>query len=588
MLRNARTNAAAVCAFFITIFAPAASGEVMWNQPAFGIYQFGSSWSGGNVPGSNDIAVFGGTFTTANADVQVNLLHNPPALPETRVGGAWVASGNYTFAFLNPDQTFSIDRLVVGGGSSECFESACFSVPNFLPDFSRLSVSVPFSGGSATPYAIIRTEGVDVGSPPFVGETIRPGVLRLDGGTDAEKIGNTNNLVWVNQSTDQFGSTMFIGALGNTGVLEIVRGARWIDTGGAVWIGGGSSRPFGKNYPEFGIGRLVIDGAGSVFEGLNDLFGGTSSYSSLSVGAAAHCAGEIVVTNYGKLLGGDLILGVPGGRGNDWEVLTNRLTVYSNSVAQLAGSVFLNDNRSVLDASKGGVILCTAYADFIEWNPLPNPGTIYVDYSVRGRGILRGHVVSRSFLDPGALYGGTEVGTMTIEGGLEQTDGRISFSLEGLTPDTQHSQLVVRGPATLTDATIEILLTTNYEPSTGETFELIHATGGVINTRPRIRVQQRLPNWHFRPDLAERMSIEGGILRVLSPILLKIDSAISPDQHTLRWPFHASGYQLQQTAVLGAGNDWTNVTNAPTAEGAFWKLVLPSNGGSGFYRLRKP
>ena len=85
------------------------AADMVWQQPASGLWTSPASWSPAGVPGTNDWAYFGATLTTTFNPIEVNFL------TDTAVGSLDVVSGNFTFTYLNPNlQIRFMDQLVVG------------------------------------------------------------------------------------------------------------------------------------------------------------------------------------------------------------------------------------------------------------------------------------------------------------------------------------------------------------------------------------------------------------------------------------------------------------------------------------------
>ena len=92
--------------------------------------------------------------------------------------------------------------------------------------------------------------------------------------------------------------------------------------------------------------------------------------------------------------------------------------------------------------------------------------------TLEGTGIVSGHV---NVANGGAVAPGASAGKLTI-GRLAMDPGatlRIEFG--GLTPGTQHDQLVDNGPAAL-NGTLEIRLINGFVPNVGDAFTLITCT----------------------------------------------------------------------------------------------------------------
>lgn len=66
-----------------------------------------------------------------------------------------------------------------------------------------------------------------------------------------------------------------------------------------------------------------------------------------------------------------------------------------------------------------------------------------------------------------------------------------------------------------------------------------------------------------------------------------VEEHSTPSQRHLLWPTNATGYLLEQSSSLSAGN-WTAATNASSVVGTNYQVNYSVTGGSKFYRLRHP
>jgi hypothetical protein len=96
--------------------------------------------------------------------------------------------------------------------------------------------------------------------------------------------------------------------------------------------------------------------------------------------------------------------------------------------------------------------------------------------SIYGNGNLLGNIDNIS----GTISPGSPLGTITIEGNYSQgPNGALSVELAGLSPDTEHDQLIVTGNVSL-NGIANVQLLAPYSPAATEAFEII-SSGGTIS-----------------------------------------------------------------------------------------------------------
>lgn len=96
-----------------------------------------------------------------------------------------------------------------------------------------------------------------------------------------------------------------------------------------------------------------------------------------------------------------------------------------------------------------------------------------------GTGVVDGDVV----VGLATFAPGESAGTLDVEGDFLPTlDGTLDIEIGGLTPDTEHDVLIVTGDAVL-DGTLRLSLIDDFEPTIGDSFEILLA-GGVVGEFP--------------------------------------------------------------------------------------------------------
>ena len=117
-------------------------------------------------------------------------------------------------------------------------------------------------------------------------------------------------------------------------------------------------------------------------------------------------------------------------------------------------------------------------------NLTDSAGTITVDagtiFRTSGDLTSTGLIEGEGTVDVGTLFNqgnlnpGTSPGIITIDGDADFTGGILNFEVNGLTPGTEHDQIIVTGSVTL-GGTINV--TAGFAPSEGDTFDLITCGG---------------------------------------------------------------------------------------------------------------
>ncbi|MCA9264027.1 MAG: hypothetical protein KDA60_09280 [Planctomycetales bacterium] len=471
----------------VTFISVSRADIIEWDQPAFGVYGSGSSWTHGEPPEFNDSPIFGTSLTTVNTEVGV-LFNDNQTAPD-----AWVASGEYEFRFGNADVTYDVGAVVVGGSDTEFIMGAAVSVADFLPASASLAVRIPQFSFPGT----IINHDLTVGSPPFPDETIRPGRMSIEGS------GTRWLLVYDEDNPDTYFGRATIGATGNSGTLEVRDGA-YLDVEEAIFLGGGSSRPFpGKPEIEIGHGTLIVDGRDSndvpstvratyleigngdfdraVPRGSSDIVVSVGT-ASIDNGGFVH-ANSVFLGDSGQgLLANSRVEGTPQdtltiARGGQLPPeLASRLeisrelrmgiesyldvTIDPDSIEEKGGIVTVGD-VPVLEQRLGAVHVGVG-------GRLNGVGTIRGDLELVGGTINPGFTLTRD---------NVPIGSLTLDGNLSAPSGQFVFEVFGDESGLTHDHLFATGNI-IVAGDIDIRFA-DFVPHPGDTFELISAAQGI-------------------------------------------------------------------------------------------------------------
>ena len=100
-----------------------------------------------------------------------------------------------------------------------------------------------------------------------------------------------------------------------------------------------------------------------------------------------------------------------------------------------------------------------------------------------------------------------------------------------------------------------------------------------------------------QPDAGPTMSggnysVDGGFWSIIAAVQTPGAPTLTVTLTTtntaiVSWPSPATGFGLQYNTTIGTTN-WFNVTNTPSDDGSFKRVIVPSNAGNKFYRLFHP
>ncbi len=357
--------------FCVGMSRPVLAVDRIWDQPTFGIFEFGSSWQGGVVPGPNDTAVFGATPTVSFAPVTVQFEFG------ANVGGMTVESGDYTLIAVTNNLSFNVSGAVDVGTRRSAQG----------PDLSSTAdLTFDFSGGLTMGSVTI---GIDRGFGPRDGNVSVTRFTQLFSsdlfiGRSADATGEAT----VRNSNASWNVTngAFVGQAG-TGFLDVVQSGRLLAdsmevatelTGsGTVNVNGQGSRIETEKSVEVGvrsegnmfvtrggmvttntfarlgttapaIGNVVVNGSGTSWTVQNSMEVGASGTGTLTVAGGGVVAAETANTGTSPGGEGTIIVTGPGstfvtelqlwtGLGGDGELrVEDEGTVNTNTWARLA------------------------------------------------------------------------------------------------------------------------------------------------------------------------------------------------------------------------------------------------------------
>ncbi len=368
----------------------------------------------------------------------------------------------------------------------------------FLPESMLIADDIElYSGTNATIGGTVNISGsilVNGGTWTFTDEadivsygpelTLDTGTIRFEAPTD-EPIEFDTVTVGTNTSGGKV-VEFYTGQPVNIGTLNLIKGNingpspvnvsdlfTWsggggFSTGGALTLNGdsrinytSSARTSNRNI--FNAGNCTILGSYSLGSnaqinnlpaGVYDIQGNTASISSGSF----HNAGLLVKsagTGVGQFQNTDLF------NTGTVEIQTAELEFNSADFIQTAGQTILNGGD--LRMATGG-------------RPVQINGG-----SLSGVGTVFGEVVNGG----GSVEPGLSAGTLTIDGDYtQQAGGMLTIEAEGLTPDTEHDQLIVTGAAMI-DGTLAVEFINGYVPNPGDSFVVLTA-GTLSGTFPQV------------------------------------------------------------------------------------------------------
>ena len=368
---------------------------------------------------------------------------------------------------------------IAAGTTSLGAGSNAITLPNATNDFTG---AVSLTGGAVS---ITDANALTLGTLATGALTaVSTGALNLGQGAVGGNLVATSNGGAITQSG---GLTVAGTSSLDAGASSITLANAGNDFGGAVSLSGSSASIADANALTLGTvslggGSLVVTASGAITQS-----------GSITAGAASFNAGSnpITLANPGNdfsgavsLSGGDVTI-------TDANVLTlgavnaSSLTANCASFNQdgsgivvtgpstlTAGQITLNSATNAFDTVNvaGTLDASTGTLTAVTWNLLSG-GTL------KGAGTVTGNVNNSGTISPGA-----SPGTLTINGNFVQASGGVlNMEIAGLTPGTQHDQLIVNGNATL-GGTLNATPIGGFSLAPGDSFALVRSSGVITGT----------------------------------------------------------------------------------------------------------
>ncbi len=263
-----------------------------------------------------------------------------------------------------------------------------------------------------------------------------------------------------------------------------------VEDGGVVRMGLGAPLAVGD---DFGDGRVIVSGAGSLLVSFTDLFvGGTRGRGTLTLSDGA------VVAIHRGVIGG-------GTAGEDPQIGRGDVRVEGGlSPAKLQ---VLTDLEVGTGEANGSLFLFTNLPFALGGPTVEVLGELKVGLKgiVLGNGTLR--APNRNVLNGGFIEPGLSPGMIVIEGGYEQLpEGVLVMEAAGLAPE-QRDLLKITGSANLS-GTLEVHFLDGFLPKRGDAFDFIQADGGITGQFAQVVFPDVAPG--FEADV--RITPEGKLI----------------------------------------------------------------------------
>jgi glucose/arabinose dehydrogenase len=116
------------------------------------------------------------------------------------------------------------------------------------------------------------------------------------------------------------------------------------------------------------------------------------------------------------------------------------------------------------------------------------------------------------------------------------------------------------------------------DPETGEDFPFASGIHAPVDLR-------------VGPDGALYCLTRSGVHRITyanEPVSLRIFRSPASSTITLWWPASHAGYLVESTTAIGAGGEWSPVTQLVTESDGYFEMTLDSSGAARFFRLVRP
>ena len=435
------------------------ANPIQWAAPVDGIYNEGSSWTGGVAPGEDDTAVFdNGSQAPYTATLSSGITNK--AL-EVRSDTVVLDLAGYTATFKSLD-----------------FTGGVLSVGNAAGDIGNLEMM----NGS------------------FVADNIDSGTFSVEIGTQSDSHGELTlrNVIFDNITTPpdlSVGGSSSSGATMGTGELNMLGGSQYtghgsfiINEGGTVNVngygsslssesifvngllvvdGGAAIQNFGSSINILEAGDVLITGNGTSFFLRPTISGGLMQ---ITNGSTGQFFGETFIDNGGVLQVDDAHV---EHRASSDAVITDGLLQISNGGVFDSNHIFPEINLGgrivVYDEGEVNLDYGKIAADNVE-------GVILDGGKLSGHGIVDGNLKN---LNGGTVSPGPSSGSILVTGDYTQdVASKLMIELGGLSPVDEYDVLSIEGDAYL-DGILDVsflnLGTGEFSPGLGDSFDILVA-----------------------------------------------------------------------------------------------------------------
>jgi hypothetical protein len=201
-------------------------------------------------------------------------------------------------------------------------------------------------------------------------------------------------------------------------------------------------------------------------------------------------------------------------------------------------------------------------------------GPVNINYGALAKG--SGSYTAVSVFDGGKFAPGTSPGQVTISSTYTQTDGSTLLAeLGGTSKGAQYDSLAVTGAANL-DGTLDVSLINGFVPSSGNSFEVLHANGGITGAFSQVSL----------PPLGAGLA--WNVVYSNVSVTLQVNASIVPGDYNHNGIVDTADYTiwrdtLGSTTDLRANGDDTGASagKIDQADYAIWKSNFGSHSGSG-------
>jgi len=332
------------------------------------------------------------------------------------------------------------------------------------------------------------TVGVANGSGTFSGTIlgIGGGVALTKTGTGTQTLAGANTYTGTTTVSDgtltlqggAFSTTARSYVIGAAGVLnldgntDVASGTTTISGGGVLRVTGGSFMDTvgpGRNITMSLGGGALID----VQAGAKMTNGGWQNITWTSNFADLNVDGTLDIWD-GKTVIVDALTGSGTVTHTSYGASTNLTVGVDNGSGIFGGTITETSGHAVSLTKQGTGVQTLSGVNTYTGTTTVNQGTLLVD------GTLGGNVDVQA---GGTFSAGSQIGHLLITGASSYTQtGTMLVELDGMTPGTEYDWIEVNDGAADVGGLLDIVLTGDFRPETRDSFDVLTATGGVLDT----------------------------------------------------------------------------------------------------------